>query len=155
MLKDITELQERKWSTISFLTITCHSERAKGCMNLGKQERQNWCVSWSEISPVCSSTWFPCRLYLRRQCEPLHGDNNRNSTHTPTEKIQAASWNKIKRCHRQWFLSPGRIDLSFGSRRWMLDACIASSAAAWAHWLLQSDVELGCRKWFKRTISFL
>ena len=146
MLKNIMEFQERKSSAVSFLTITCHSEQAKWCMNLCKQGRQNWRVSWSGSSPVCSSAWFPCRLYLHRQCEPLHCDNNRNSTHTLMIKIKAASWNKIKSCHRQWFLSPGHIDLSFGSRRCMLEACIASSTAAWAHRLLQSDTELGCRK---------
>lgn len=70
----------------------------------------------------------------------------------PREKLPET---KIKSCCRQWFRGPGQVELSFGSCGCMLEACITSPAAAWAHRSLQSDTELGCRKWPKSTISFL
>lgn len=81
------EFQERKSRAVRFLTITCHSERAKWCMNLAEWGRRNWRVRRSGSLPVCSSAWFPGRLsLLHSECKPLHCDNNRNSTHTPAGK---------------------------------------------------------------------
>lgn len=74
MLKNIMGFQERKSSTVSFLTVTCLSVQDKWCVILGKYKEKKpfFGVSWSGSSPVCSSAEAPCRLCLHESVESVN-----------------------------------------------------------------------------------